>query len=68
MGQLARDIKRLSELKPSVKGEVPDDCDVELNGLLGVLTFDQQERLNSLDTEILQAIDAMGGCRHKYAR
>ena len=49
-------------------GEVPDDCDVEFNALLGALTIDQQERLSNLNTEILQVVDAMGGCRLKYAR
>ena len=50
MGGLARDMERLSELEPSVKCEVPDDCDVELNAFLGALTVDQQESLNSLYT------------------
>ena len=68
MGGLAREIERLSEFELSLEREVPDDCDVELNALLGALTVDQQESLNSLNTEILQVVDAMGGCRHKCAR
>ena len=59
---------RVKDLELSVKCEVPGDCDVELNALLGALTIDQQERLSNLNTEILQAVGAMGGCRHKYAR
>ena len=57
-GELARDIEKLSELEPSVKLEVPDDCDVELSSLFGALTTDQQERPSSLSTAILQVVDA----------
>ena len=56
MEELLKDIERLSELEPSVKREVPDDCDVELDAFLGALTFDQQESLNGLSTEILQVV------------
>ena len=50
-----------------MKCEVPDDCDVDLNALLGALTVDHQESLSSSSTEILQVVDAMSGGRHKYA-
>ena len=45
--ELARDIEKFGESEPSVKCEVPGDCDVELNALLGALTIDQQERLSN---------------------
>ena len=68
MGELERDIEKLSELEPFVKREVREDWDVELDALLSALTIDQQDRLNSLSTEVLQVVEAMGGRRHKYAR
>ena len=58
----------IGELELSVKCEVPGGCDVELHALLGAFIIDRQEPLSSLSTEMLQVVDAMGGCRQKCAR